>query len=124
MPVIFFASHLSSTLTRMSDAERDQIDADAQTFMKTCSEAIKVFKLEGEFHRGLNPSNAKAFFIQSTIMQRSLKTIRSKLCKVGIHRKALAEFFQMSTHVPGLQSFFRVFVSFCIGQICQQQHEG
>ena len=28
----------------------------------------------------------------------------------------------MSTHVPGFQSFFRFFASFCIGQIKQQQH--
>ena len=30
----------------------------------------------------------------------------SKPCRVGIHWVALAEYFQMSTHVPGLQSFF------------------
>ena len=32
----------------MTDAERDQIDADAQTFMRTCSEAIRVFRSEGK----------------------------------------------------------------------------
>ena len=31
----------------MTDAERDQIDSDAETFMKTCSEAIKSFKQQG-----------------------------------------------------------------------------
>ena len=30
----------------------------------------------------------------------------------------------MSTHVPGFQSFFRIFASFCIGQISHQQHKG
>ena len=30
----------------------------------------------------------------------------------------------MSTHVPGFQSFFRIFASFCIGQISYQQHKG
>ena len=31
---------------------------------------------------------------------------------------------QMSTHVPGFQSFFIFFASFCIGQICHSQHTG
>ncbi len=33
--------------SEMTDAERDQIDSDAETFMKTCSEAIKSFKQQG-----------------------------------------------------------------------------
>ena len=33
----------------------------------------------------------------------------SKPCHVGIHRIALAELSQMSTHLPGFQSFSRVF---------------
>ena len=41
----------------------------------------------------------------------------SKPYHVGIHWKALAEYFQMSTHLPGFQSFFRFCTSFCIGQI-------
>ena len=42
----------------------------------------------------------------------------SKPCHVGIHFIAVIEYSQMSTHVPGFQSFFRVcFASFCIGQI-------
>ena len=41
----------------------------------------------------------------------------SKPCHVGIHWIALAEYSQMSTYVPGFQSFFRFFASFCIGQI-------
>ena len=40
----------------------------------------------------------------------------SKPYHVGIHLIALAEHSQMSTHVPGFQSFFRFFASFCIGQ--------
>ena len=34
----------------------------------------------------------------------------SKPCHVGIHRKALNEHSQMSTHVPGIQSFSRFFL--------------
>ena len=48
----------------------------------------------------------------------------SKPCHAGIHSKALAEYSQINTHVPGFQSFFRFFASFCIGQISHQQHKG
>ena len=41
----------------------------------------------------------------------------SKPCHIGIHLAALAENTQMTTHVPGFQSFFKLFASFCIGQI-------
>ena len=47
----------------------------------------------------------------------------SKPCHVGIHWKALAECSQMSTHLPGFQSFLRLFASFCIDQIRHQQHK-
>ena len=30
----------------MTDSERDQIDTEAESFMKTCSEAIRLFKQE------------------------------------------------------------------------------
>ena len=43
-----------------------------------------------------------------------------KPCRVGIHWKGLTECFQMSTHLPGFQSFFRFFASFCIGLISHQ----
>ncbi|XP_049590482.1 syntaxin-18 isoform X1 [Syngnathus scovelli] len=42
------ASLISSDLTRMSDNERDQIDQDAQIFMRTCSEAIKQLRTDAE----------------------------------------------------------------------------
>lgn len=32
----------------MTDTERDQIDQDAQTFMRTCSEAIQQLRTQGE----------------------------------------------------------------------------
>lgn len=41
-------SLISSDLTRMTDSERDQIDQDAQIFMRTCSEAIKQLRGEAE----------------------------------------------------------------------------
>ena len=36
----------------------------------------------------------------------------SKPCHVGIHWKALDEYYQMSTHVPGFQSFSTFFSFF------------
>ena len=47
----------------------------------------------------------------------------SKPCHVGINRIALAEYSQMSTHMPRFRSFFKFFVSFSIGKISVQQHE-
>ncbi|XP_055765928.1 syntaxin-18-like [Salvelinus fontinalis] len=41
-------SLISADLTRMTDNERDQIDQDAQIFMRTCSEAIKQLRSEAE----------------------------------------------------------------------------
>nr|XP_057910607.1 syntaxin-18 [Doryrhamphus excisus]XP_057910609.1 syntaxin-18 [Doryrhamphus excisus] len=41
-------SLISSDVSRMTDNERDQIDQDAQIFMRTCSEAIKQLRTEAE----------------------------------------------------------------------------
>ncbi|XP_032110073.1 syntaxin-18 isoform X2 [Sapajus apella] len=40
-------SHTMSDYGRMTDSERDQIDQDAQIFMRTCSEAIQQLRTEG-----------------------------------------------------------------------------
>ena len=48
----------------------------------------------------------------------------SKPCHVGIHWIALTEHSQMSTHVPGFQSFSGFFASLSNGQISYQQHKG
>ena len=48
----------------------------------------------------------------------------TKPCHVGIHCIALAEHSQMSTHVPGFQSFLRVFATSCTEIIIRQQHMG
>jgi len=39
-------SHVMSEYGRMTDTERDQIDQDAQTFMRTCSEAIQQLRTQ------------------------------------------------------------------------------
>ena len=48
----------------------------------------------------------------------------SKPRHVGTHWIVLTEYSYMSTHLPGFQSFFRFFSSFCIRQISHQQHKG
>ena len=52
----------------------------------------------------INRLNAKATIIKS-MYDAKIFWKPSKLCNVGIHRKALTEYFLMSTHVPGLRSF-------------------
>ena len=65
-----------------------------------------------------NPFNVEALFVQSTRMQRFLKTMYTLSCWYSLDssRWVLSD---MSTHVPGIQSFFSVcfFASFCIGEI-------
>ncbi|XP_012579498.1 PREDICTED: syntaxin-18 [Condylura cristata] len=45
------SSHVMSEHGRMTDTERDQIDQDAQTFMRTCSEAIQQLRTQGDAAR-------------------------------------------------------------------------
>ena len=53
--------------------------------------------------RKVNPSNAKAIYVQSTRTQDFIKP--SKPCCVDIHWITLAEYCQMSSNVPGFHSF-------------------
>lgn len=41
------SSHLSSGSSALTDSDRDQIDSDAQEFIKVCSERITVLQQEG-----------------------------------------------------------------------------
>ncbi|XP_070614229.1 syntaxin-18 [Erythrolamprus reginae] len=50
-------SHLMSEYVRMSDTDRDQIDQDAQTFMRTCAEAIQ--QLRAEAHKDIRSPQVK-----------------------------------------------------------------
>uniref|UniRef100_A0A8C5LWI4 Syntaxin-18 n=1 Tax=Leptobrachium leishanense TaxID=445787 RepID=A0A8C5LWI4_9ANUR len=50
-------SHIVSEYSRMTDTERDQIDQDAQIFMRTCSEAIQ--QLRNEASKEIIPSQVK-----------------------------------------------------------------
>ena len=58
---------------------------------------------------------------------KSSKTLENQLKSImliGINCIALAEYSQMSTNVPGFQSFFRFLASFRNDQIGHQQHKG
>ena len=48
-------------------------------------------------------------------MQKFVKIIQPS--HVGIHRKALVEHYQMSTHLPGFQSFFRFLHHFVLAKL-------
>ncbi|XP_078542746.1 syntaxin-18 isoform X2 [Lissotriton helveticus] len=41
-------SHIASEFSRMTDTERDQIDQDAQIFMRTCADAIQQLRTEAQ----------------------------------------------------------------------------
>lgn len=45
---VLFLSHIMSEYGRMTDTERDQIDQDAQIFMRTCADAIHQLRTEGK----------------------------------------------------------------------------
>ena len=44
----YFFSHLISISSRMTEEERDQIDTDTQTLIKSCSSAISSLKNDGK----------------------------------------------------------------------------
>ena len=71
----------------------------------------------------INPCNAEATFVQNTRAQRPLKTIY-KLRHAGIYWTALAELYQMSTNVPGFQSFLTFLNYYIFVQISHQQKRG
>ena len=41
----------------------------------------------------------------------------SKPCHIGIHWKAVVEYYQIGTHIPGFRSFSAFFASFCFNKI-------
>ncbi|KAG8135017.1 hypothetical protein E2320_008074 [Naja naja] len=50
-------SHFMSEYVRMSDTDRDQIDQDAQIFMRTCADAIQ--QLRAEAHKDIHSPQVK-----------------------------------------------------------------
>ena len=66
---------------------------------------------------------AEATFVKGTRMQKILKVFKTLSCWCSCW-KTFDEYYQMSSHVPGFQAFFRSFASFYICKISQQQHKG
>jgi len=46
-------SHLGGEQSKMTDMERDQIDADAELYIKTCVSAIQQLRSQGSYHHWL-----------------------------------------------------------------------
>ena len=94
---------------RLRQEEKEEVSiAHRDIFCLACTDFVRNYQI---LFATSPPCNAVATFIQSTRTQFLFKK-SSKPCHVGIHWIALAEYSQMSTHVPGFQSFFRFFASF------------
>ncbi|XP_024126792.1 syntaxin-18 [Oryzias melastigma] len=77
-------SLISSDLTRMTDGERDQIDQDAQIFMRTCSEAIK--QLRSEVEKQAAPAQIKEH--RGAVLD-LVETYLRGVCKVYSEQRAI-----------------------------------
>ncbi|AWP03154.1 Syntaxin-18 [Scophthalmus maximus] len=77
-------SLISSDLTRMTDSERDQIDQDAQIFMRTCSEAIKLLRNEA----GKNVTSAQTKEHRGAVLDLIEMYLRG-VCKLYSEQRAI-----------------------------------
>ncbi|XP_035486430.1 syntaxin-18 isoform X2 [Scophthalmus maximus] len=75
---------ISSDLTRMTDSERDQIDQDAQIFMRTCSEAIKLLRNEA----GKNVTSAQTKEHRGAVLDLIEMYLRG-VCKLYSEQRAI-----------------------------------
>ena len=98
-----------------SRAELDPCrDAIAEQVEDLAQKLFAAGKIKSRNH--FNPSDAEATFDQSA---------RVQTIKPCTHWIALAEYSQMSTHVPGFQLFFQdFFATFCVCQISHQHYKG
>ncbi|XP_004579276.1 syntaxin-18 isoform X1 [Ochotona princeps] len=77
-------SHILSDYGRMTDAERDQIDQDAQIFMRTCSEAIQ--QLRTEAHREVHSQQVKE---HRTAVLDFVEDYLKRVCKLYSEQRAI-----------------------------------
>ena len=63
--------------------------------------------------KGINPCDAEFTFLFKVQHHKNSWQLH-KPCHVGIHLKALAEHYQMSTNVPGFQPFFNFFSNYFV----------
>ncbi|XP_069497407.1 syntaxin-18 [Ambystoma mexicanum] len=77
-------SHIVSEFSRMTDAERDQIDQDAQIFMRTCADAIQQLRIEA--HKDINSSQVKGH--RAAVLDFSEDYLR-RVCKLYSEQRAI-----------------------------------
>ncbi|KAM4709159.1 LOW QUALITY PROTEIN: syntaxin-18 [Discoglossus pictus] len=77
-------SHVESEYSRMTDTERDQIDQDAQTFMRTCSDAIQ--QLRTEARKEINSLQVKEH--RNTVLD-FIEDYLKRVCKLYSEQRAI-----------------------------------
>ncbi|XP_074085905.1 syntaxin-18 [Macrotis lagotis] len=77
-------SHIMSDFMRMTDTERDQIDQDAQIFMRTCSEAIQ--QLRTEAHKEVHSQQVKEH--RSAVLD-FIEDYLKRVCKIYSEQRAI-----------------------------------
>ncbi|XP_064221706.1 syntaxin-18 isoform X4 [Aotus nancymaae] len=77
-------SHTMSEYGRMTDSERDQIDQDAQIFMRTCSEAIQ--QLRTEAHKEIHSQQVKE---HRTAVLDFIEDYLKRVCKLYSEQRAI-----------------------------------
>ncbi|XP_060273653.1 syntaxin-18 isoform X7 [Ovis aries] len=77
-------SHVMSEYGRMTDTERDQIDQDAQTFMRTCSEAIQ--QLRTQAHKEIHSQQVKE---HRTAVLDFIEDYLKRVCKLYSEQRAI-----------------------------------
>ncbi|XP_019065816.1 syntaxin-18 isoform X3 [Fukomys damarensis] len=77
-------SHIMSEYGGMTDTERDQIDQDAQIFMRTCSEAIQ--QLRTEAHKEIHSQQVKE---HRTAVLDFIEDYLKRVCKLYSEQRAI-----------------------------------
>ncbi|KFQ67893.1 Syntaxin-18, partial [Phaethon lepturus] len=77
-------SHIMSEYVRMTDTERDQIDQDAQIFMRTCADAIH--QLRTEAHKGVQSAQVKD---HRTAVLDFIEDYLKRVCKLYSEQRAI-----------------------------------
>ncbi|KAL2305348.1 hypothetical protein Nmel_007331 [Mimus melanotis] len=73
-----------SDYVRMTDTERDQIDQDAQVFMRTCADAIH--QLRTEAHKGVQSAQVKE---HRTAVLDFIEDYLKRVCKLYSEQRAI-----------------------------------
>ncbi|KAJ7329621.1 hypothetical protein JRQ81_015795 [Phrynocephalus forsythii] len=77
-------SHVMSEYVRMTDNERDQIDQDAQIFMRTCADAIQ--QLRTEAHKDIHSPQVKQ---HREVVLDFIRDYLKRVCKLYSEQRAI-----------------------------------